>query len=510
MAGYQLFKRVLINVHFVVALDDYTVHVTPRSLQVQSGNYNERIGYMGAIDDNEPIYDRLIMTLPSKSQSQSPPLRTRSPSMGGVRAKGDDNVGYTRVNRKMKPSRESVMPFANQFKSDSHFSEPQIMDYSVEEYSPGVRARISSSTKLSEHKSHTASLLSDKYPNRRAAAATQSTRKPSVNSPGVNELSKRFSFGTPPPNAGTVPNGRPASKIPTANTPLKATTSASEMTKSPNTLPVKQTKRVNKYEAEVKLRNGISSSKIRPNSWDFTSVMENKVEDVFVTKDDLTPHSKADIEAAENFHRNSNIRVAFRRKSSSREMSPEPDEMYQEYEQNPQHPESSKLSQGSNNSQNSGPPMSVRERTQKWESRGGGLPSYFFSTLPKGFRHKATDSTPSPTSSLNSRTSPRRTLGNSMEYVSTGIPQPTQRSSHSSVSSESKKKKSPSREDADGSSNPDDSLESKNRRQRKTKVVSVTVKTNKRNSQELTRVRTRNYCTMSCMHVHAAMCIYIL
>lgn len=450
-------------------------------IQMQSSDYIERMGFNGPIDDSEPIYDRLIMTQPSKSNS--PPLRARSPS-AGTRSKPDDRMGYTRVNRKTKPSRESVVPFANQFKNNSNLPEPQLMEYSVEEYSPGVRARISSSTKISEHKSHTASLLTEKYSNRRAA--TQPTRRPNVSSPGVNELSKRFSFGTSPSNSSNVPNGRPASKIPTANTPLKATTSASEMTKSPNSLPAKQIKPVNKFETEVKLRNGISPGKIRPNSWDFSSIMQNnKVEDVFVTKDDSTPHSIADIEAAESFHRNSNIRTAFRRKSSSHEMSPEPGESYQEEERNPQHPESPKLSQGSNSSQNSGPPMSVRERTIKWESRGGGLPSYF-STLPKSFRHKATDNAstgiPSPTSSLNMRASPRRALGDSTDLSTTGIPQPLARQSpRSSVSSETKRRPSPSREDADGSSNPDDSL---NRRQRKNKTVSITVKNSKNNNRE--------------------------
>ena len=38
----------------------------------------------------------------------------------------------------------------------------------------------------------------------------------------------------------------------------------------------------------------------------------------------------------------------------------------------------------------------MRERTQKWEARGGGLSSYF-STLPKSFRHKATDPRGDPT-----------------------------------------------------------------------------------------------------------------
>ena len=56
--------------------------------------------------------------------------------------------------------------------------------------------------------------------------------------------------------------------------------------------------------------------------------------------------------------------------------------------------EEKRLSQntGSQSSQDSikNAKLTVRERTQRWEARGGGVPSYF-STLPKSFRHKATD-----------------------------------------------------------------------------------------------------------------------
>ncbi len=457
---------------------------------MQSGDY------VGPIDDSEPIYDRLrdrdnIMS--SIGKPNSPPLpRSRSPSMG-TRSKHDDRMGYSRVNRKMKPNRESVVPFAKHFKKNPNPPESEPMDASVEEYSPGVQARVSSSTKISEHKSHTAKPLTEKYPNRRAP-----TRKPNieVNSPGINELSKRFSYGS---QSTTSPGGRSGSKIPVANVPLKATTSASEMTKSPSSLPVKQNKPINGFESGVKLRNGISSGRGRPNSWDFTSSVDNKVEDVFVTRDDSAPHTRADIEAAESFHRNSNIRSAFRRKSASRELSPEPGELDQEFSPtqllspySDQKPDSPKLSQGSNSSQGSGPPMTVRERTIKWESRGGGVPSYFSTTLPKSFRHKATDmipsGIPSPTTSL-SITSPRRAPVDRTLSSSSGIPQPTIRSPSSSVSSEPRiysRKASQSREEADGSSNPDETFEGKSKgsRQLKTKTVVVKVKTNRKGSRD--------------------------
>lgn len=473
---------------------------------MQSGDY------VGPIDDSEPIYDRLRdrdrdIIMGKIGKPNSPPLpRARSPSMG-TRSKPDDRMGYARVNRKMKPNRESVVPFAKHFKKNPNPPESEPMDASVEEYSPGVQARVSSSTKISEHKSHTATPLAEKYPNRRAPAQKP---KIEVSSPGINELSKRFSYGS---QSSTSPGGRSGSKIPVANVPLKAIASASEMTKSPSTLPAKQNKPVNGFESGVKLRNGISSSRGRPNSWDFTSIVDNKVEDVFVTRDDSAPHTRAEIEAAESFHRNSNIRSAFRRKSASRELSPEPGELDQELSPTQLLPPYSdqKLSQGSNSSQGSGPPMTVRERTIKWESRGGGVPSYFSTTLPKSFRHKATDKMPSaiPTSTTSlSVTSPRRAPRDRSSSPS-GIPQPTVRSPCSSVSSEPRRysrKASQSREEADGSSNPDESFEGKSKgsRQIKTKTVVVKVKANRKDSRDnLQPAKTTVSKCVSINHAHA-------
>ena len=320
----------------------------------------------------------------SIGKPNSPPLpRSRSPSMG-TRSKHDDRMGYSRVNRKMKPNRESVVPFARRTPTR------QSLSLWTPAWTPGVQARVSSSTKTSEHP------LTEKYPNRRAP-----TRKPNivVNSPGINELSKRFSYGS---QSTTSPGGRSGSKIPVANVPLKATTSASEMTKSPSSLPVKQNKPINGFESGVKLRNSISSGRGRPNSWDFASSVGNKVEDVFVTRDDSAPRTRA------SFHRNSNIRSAFRRKS------PEPGELDQEF--SPTQLLAPYLSPYSD--QKPKRSDAVRERTIKWESRGGGLPSYF-RTLPKSFRHKAT--------SLRIK-SPRRAPVDRTLSSSSGIPQPTIRS----------------------------------------------------------------------------------
>ncbi len=133
-----------------------------------------------------------------------------------------------------------------------------------------------------------------------------------------------------------------------------------------------------------------------------------------------------------SFQRNESARIAFRTRSQSREFSPESapevsssdltsenvsrspttgalissreadlfmDEEIPEYNEmalmaHTLDLDDKRLSQntGSQSSQDSmkNTKLTVRERTQRWEARGGGLPSYF-STLPKSFRHKATD-----------------------------------------------------------------------------------------------------------------------
>ena len=233
---------------------------------MQSGEYEDINRYGGPIEDSEPIYDRL-MNKDTMTKSTSPP-RAHSPSFG-PRGKSED-IRYTRVNCRMKPTWGSVVPLVDQFKNHS-VPDPEPMDYSVEEYSPGVQARVSSSTRISDHKSHMAAPLSEKFPGRRANTTGQRRPRIEVSSPGVNELTKRFSYGQSSPSSKT------GSKIPVANTPLKATASPTEMTKTPSALPSSQTKQVNVYE--VKLRNGISG-KTRPLSWDFTSHMESKENDV--------------------------------------------------------------------------------------------------------------------------------------------------------------------------------------------------------------------------------------
>ena len=498
---------------------------------MQSGEYDDVHLGVQPVDDCEPIYDRLINRDVVFHRPKSP-IRSRSPTLGS--RKHEDNVGYNRIRRAVKPTRASVVPAPTESHGRSQSQEPESMEYRVEEYSPGVRARVTSSTRIVDHKPQIAAPLSEKYSQRRMT--TGSARKPVIEvrspSPGqVNELTKRFSFQSTPP--GKTGN-KHLSKNSVSNIPLKAPTKTSEMTKS--SIPVRavssgskpsQIPTMNGVEEEVKLRNR-SPNKTRPASWDVSTLLDSQESDVFVTQDDTTPLLKRDIEA-ESFHRNSNIRTAFRRKSSSREFSPEPMESSPESSPSQQRrtapppskladsiqipgeegqsPEVQMLSQGSqssHSSQGSGPPTSVRERTKKWEARGGGVPSYF--TLPKSFRHKATakrdslSSIPSPSATkppmtrritMNSISSPTHT-GSKILYPSSSIPQPASKlhSPRSSVSSlagtsikslGSVRKVSRSREEADGSSNPDEivggSLESKIKSSHqpviKTKALSV-------------------------------------
>ena len=345
------------------------------------------------MDDNEPLYDRLEGSM----------RKLKSPI--GHRKGHEDNAGYLRVKRMTKATRESVVHIAEDL-MDRRMGqgwEPEPMEHSIDELSPRVKAQISSSTKIPTARPHTTAPLTQKYQKR---TQTQEQRKrsgePVVSGKSdashtpvqVSELTKRFSF-TPSSPTGN----KPSSKIPVisvANTPMKATTSASEMTKSyipvrsdvskPTMIPISN------GIGEVRYRNKQGSKSSRPMSWDASLLLNNQ--------DKFIPSTSMDLES-QSFSRNSNVRSAFRKKSQSGE-----DDSQAEYDQihstttdlslsekEQWVTDEVKLSQGSSqNSQGSGSniPLSVRERTKKWEERGGGVPSYF-STLPKSFRHKASN-----------------------------------------------------------------------------------------------------------------------
>ena len=182
-----------------------------------------------------------------------------------------------------------------------------------------------------------------------------------------------------------------------------------------------------------------TGNKVRPASFDLSLLLKNKKNMAENKQDNYSSSSNnsGDSDSGENtFHRNVKARKAFRRRSQSREISsesaPEDSKVLSEPEFSsevfPRSPttgvpisnsdarfslpdnipefnemhalayaleeEEKKLSQntGSQGSQDSfrNLHLTVRERTQRWEARGGSGPSNFC-TLPRSFRHKATD-----------------------------------------------------------------------------------------------------------------------
>ena len=152
----------------------------------------------------------------------------------------------------------------------------------------------------------------------------------------VYEIAKRFSFASP---VSTRVGSKGTSKIPvaafhhpSAGTPMKATGTTAEMTKSfvPTTVvsrPIVIPRGDEQSSEEgVQIRSGQRSAKMRPASCDASLIFNGNKEGIQQTR-------------------------------------------------------SSKGSEKGN-----GQHITVRERTKRWEARGGGLPSSF-ATLPKSFRH---------------------------------------------------------------------------------------------------------------------------
>ena len=450
------------------------------------------------VDDSEPVYDRLEGSV----------RKSRSPL--GHRKGHEDNAGYLRVRRMPKATRESVVHMAEDLmdRKMGHEWEPEPMEHTIDELSSHMKPQISSSTKIPSARAHTAAPLSlklhKKTPNqdqRWKGGESGTTGKSDVPlTPGqVSELTKRFSFTPTNPTGNKTP-----SKIPSlANSPMKAITSTSEMTKSNIPIRLDSPKPVSNgvgKDGEVKFRNKHGSKMSRPMSWDASLLLSSQSTPV--------PHPSMDLES-HSFSRHSNIRIPFRKKSQSGEQEDdnqaEPDQIDPSVtdltlsEQEPWLLEEIKLSQGSSqNSQGSGSniPLSVRERTKRWEERGGGVP-FYFSTLPKSFRHKANDprarreardsvsssSIQSPTYGrpplIHRLTVPANIGGHSKISASkitrtstTNIPQPINKASISSQSLVGTPGRTTGilgmsssdgtilqREEADGSSNPDDHLQ---------------------------------------------------
>ncbi len=367
-------------------------------------------------DDEEPIYDRLMTIEPGTVI-----LRSRSPRPGRVGL--DKTAGYTRV-RRVKAVRESVVQFADdlmerKLTQGRNAWTPEPIEHTVSVCSPEVQMHFTTSTSVPQHKPQIAAPLS-KIPGHRRSASDHRHLPPSgipvfstspksdmPMTPGqVHELTKRFSF---------TPTGGAKAGVSRVSgehgTPLRATTAAAEMTK-PGThqqsalasqhasgLPGKALS----AENEIHLR-GVPNKKgikVRPMSWDASLIFSSEKENAEKREEDAAMVVSQDDSAAvsQGFSRNSNARVPVRRKSSSssHEKSPEPEVRERAHtvargpkESRLQKPSTrEQLSQGSGSSQEENiTPVSVRERTMRWEARGSDLPSYF-STLPRSFRHKA-------------------------------------------------------------------------------------------------------------------------
>lgn len=441
------------------------------------------------VDDSEPVYDKLEGNV----------RKSRSPL--GHRKGYEDNAGYLRVKRMPKVTRESVVHMAEDLmdRKVGPEWEPEPVEHTIDEIPSHMKPLISSSTKIPSARAHTAAPLSlklhKKSPSqdqRWKSGESGVTGKSDVPlTPGqVSELTKRFSF-TPTNPIGS----KSSSKIPSvslANSPMKAITSTSEMTKSNIPIRVDSSKPVSNgvgKDSEVKFRNKQGSKTSRPMSWDASLLL--------TSQDTFVPRPSMDLES-QSFSRKSNIRMAFRKKSQSGELEDaECDQIHPSATdlsssgQDPWLLEEAKLSQGSSqSSQGSGSniPLSVRERTKRWEARGGGLPSYF-STLPKSFRHNANDASrreardsisPSSVQSSASGRPPlihrvtvpsniggyNKTTAHKITRTSTSnIPQPSNKASStpgtatSTLVVSSSDGSIPQREEADGSSNPDDLLQ---------------------------------------------------
>lgn len=369
-------------------------------------------------DDDEPVYDRLMSFDTDKVQLRRP----KSPRFQKQR---DENVGYTRVRRTQRAVRESVVQFADDLmeRGMGRGWQPEAMEHTIDVVSSQVHTHVTTSTTIPRPKPQTAESLASLRNQRRAGSVEPRRPKVDVSSvyvkedvpltPGqVHELAKRFSFSpASTPTTGTTKTT--PSRIPVATsshtTPMKATTSTAQMTK-PGT-PVRPVAPADKSEAEMQLRSNKRSVRMRPASWDASLIFNGEKADAEASKDDST--SEATFEestASQSFTRNSNIRAAFRRKSQSREFSPEPptDNSTTQAKEKPpatgapetmttttptKRKEPQQLSQGSGSSQEEKEnvsPMSVRERTIRWEARGGGLPSYL--TMPRPRKLKSSTS----------------------------------------------------------------------------------------------------------------------
>ena len=394
-------------------------------------SYDEAIMNHLIFDDDEPVYDRL----PERDgvrHTHTSQARKRVDSQNCQRVRGTH----------VKPNRESVLNLADDLMERNFATQSQTYgltptEHVVSEVSISPSVRFSNSTKLPEHKSHVATPLAPHH--RRTSSndlKVDGKKRPfiEVTSPltpkgTVSKMTKKFSY--PMALAASSPTtGMKGAKNPVGkqgNSPLKAMTSAVEMMKSSPPVKISGSNKVPLRSSDRKRGN-----KERPASFDLSLLLKNKknMEQYHGNSTSSSNNSNNNIQGDSdsdiNVHRrNGNERRDSRRRSRSREQSPDsapedllpfrspttgvlisgpekdafvPGKIPEFNEMNALalalEEEEMKLSQN-NSSQSSQESirnlnLTVRERTQRWEARGGGVPSYF-STLPKSFRHKATD-----------------------------------------------------------------------------------------------------------------------
>lgn len=394
---------------------------------MQTGEIDNTTDPDQLIDDDEPIYDRL------RERGGGSISKPRSPTQ--TQKRQQESMNFRRMKGPSRATRESVLHLADDMKERSFtqsLTDPQPMEHTVSEVDITSPIQLTTSFQLPDHKPHTAAPLAPRHRRNNSNDMKKDlSRRPTieVTSPltpkgTVSRITKKFSFN---PTSSRIPGPSPRH----GSSPLKATASTSEMTKS--NIPVKSNvsdTKMNDSEENtspnnVKIRSSVnrrSGGKTRPASFDVALLLNNEKNVIETCRDDSALTSD-DIEVG-NFNRNTQARKPFRKRTESRELSPEADEddikatepvprspttgalisdnvTFMTSDEIPEYNEllamemeEKKLSQntGSQSSQDSirNPKLTVRERTQRWEARGTGLPSYF-STLPKSFRHKATD-----------------------------------------------------------------------------------------------------------------------
>lgn len=275
------------------------------------------------IDDDEPIYDRLH----DKGGLSKPP---RSPTQ----RRDQESLNFRRVKGTHRATRESVLNLADdmmerQFTQSLEYN-PQPMEHTVSEVDITSPIQLTTSMQLPDRRPHTSAPLLPRHKRSNSKDMKKElVRRPTieVTSPitpkgNVSRMTKKFNFTSPQSRIPPPPRH--------GNSPMKALASTSEMTKSnipvkanvatESRVPVKES-----WSNDVRLRssNKRSGGKARPASFDVSLLINNTKNVTETSKDDSMIRGEDDMETTNIFNRNAQIRTAIRKRSQSRELSPE-------------------------------------------------------------------------------------------------------------------------------------------------------------------------------------------